>query len=70
MLVFKPIIGIFSIVIVPRTAYIFITLEGERHLIILSILQEKPVITVHKLIALTKPSKATIGGDIAALIVG
>lgn len=41
MLVFKPIIGIFSIVICPRTAYIFITREGERHLIILSILQEK-----------------------------
>ncbi len=70
MLVFKPIVGIFSIVICPRTAYSFITREGERHLFILSVLQEKPVVTVHELGALTKSSKATIHRDIAALIVG
>tara|TARA_B100000795_G_scaffold62734_1_gene42236 strand:+ start:501 stop:641 length:141 start_codon:yes stop_codon:yes gene_type:complete len=44
--------------------------EGERHLLILSVLQEKPLVTVHELVALTKSSKATIHRDIAALIVG
>ena len=41
--------------------------EGERHLLILSVLQEKPVVTVHELVALTKSSEATIRRDIAAL---
>ena len=41
--------------------------EGERHLLILSVLQEKPVVTVHELVELTKSSEATIRRDIAAL---
>ena len=41
--------------------------EGERHLLILSVLQEKPVVTVHELVDLTKSSEATIRRDIAAL---
>jgi len=70
MLVFKSIVGVFAIVICPRTAYSFIMHEGERHLLILTVLQDKPVVTVHELVALTKSSKATIRRDIAALIVG
>ena len=70
MLVLKSIVGIFAIVICPRTAYSFIMQEGERHLLILSVLQAKPGITVHELVALTKSSKAAIRRDIAALIVG
>jgi len=70
MLVFKSIVGVFAIVICPRTAYSFITRKGERHLFILSVLQKKPVVTVHELGAPTKSSKATIHRDIAALIVG
>ncbi len=70
MLVLKPIVGIFAIVICPRTAYSFIMREGARHLLILSVLQGKPLVAVHERVALTKSSKATIHRDIAASIVG
>jgi len=70
MLVFKSIVGIFAIVICPRTACSFVMCEGEWHLLILSVLQDKPGVTVHELVALTKSSKDAIRRDIAALIVG
>jgi DeoR family ulaG and ulaABCDEF operon transcriptional repressor len=41
--------------------------EKERHRIILSAVQEKPVATVQELVALTDVSEATIRRDIAAL---
>ncbi|BCH34321.1 DeoR family transcriptional regulator [Mesorhizobium sp. L-8-10] len=41
--------------------------EKERHRIILSAVQEKPVVTVAELVALTDSSEATIRRDIAAL---
>ena len=41
--------------------------EKERHRIILSAIQEKPVATVPELVDLTGASEATIRRDIAAL---
>ena len=41
--------------------------ERERHRIILSAVQEKPVATVQDLVELTSASEATIRRDIAAL---
>ncbi|MDI7863365.1 DeoR/GlpR family DNA-binding transcription regulator [Rhizobiaceae bacterium n13] len=41
--------------------------EKERHRIILSAVQEKPVVTVSELVDLTESSEATIRRDIAAL---
>ena len=41
--------------------------EKERHRIILSAVQEKPVVTVQELVDLTESSEATIRRDIAAL---
>ena len=41
--------------------------ENERHRIILSAVQEKPVVTVQELVDLTDSSEATIRRDIAAL---
>ena len=41
--------------------------EKERHRIILSAVQEKPVVTVQELVELTATSEATIRRDIAAL---
>ena len=41
--------------------------EKERHRIILSAVQEKPVVTVPELVELTDSSEATIRRDIAAL---
>ena len=41
--------------------------EKERHRIILSAIQEKPVVTVPELVELTSSSEATIRRDIAAL---
>ncbi len=41
--------------------------ESERHLIILSVLQEKPVATVRELVELTHSSEATIRRDIVTL---
>ena len=41
--------------------------ERERHRIILSAVQEKPVVTVPELVELTESSEATIRRDIAAL---
>ena len=41
--------------------------ETERHRIILSAVQEKPVVTVQELVDLTSSSEATIRRDIAAL---
>ena len=41
--------------------------EKERHRIILSAVQEKPVVTVQELVDLTDSSEATIRRDIAAL---
>ncbi|TPW29186.1 DeoR/GlpR transcriptional regulator [Martelella alba] len=41
--------------------------EKERHRIILSAVQEKPVVTVSELVELTESSEATIRRDIAAL---
>jgi DeoR family ulaG and ulaABCDEF operon transcriptional repressor len=41
--------------------------ETERHRIILSAVQEKPVVTVQELVELTSSSEATIRRDIAAL---
>lgn len=41
--------------------------ESERHLIILSVLQEKPLATVRELVNLTQSSEATIRRDISAL---
>lgn len=41
--------------------------ESERHLIILSVLQEKPVATVRELVDLTNSSEATIRRDISTL---
>ena len=41
--------------------------ESERHRIILSAVQEKPVVTVQDLVELTEASEATIRRDIAAL---
>lgn len=41
--------------------------EKERHRIILSAVQEKPVVTVQELVDLTSSSEATIRRDIAAL---
>jgi DeoR family ulaG and ulaABCDEF operon transcriptional repressor len=41
--------------------------EKERHRIILSAVQEKPVVTVPELVELTESSEATIRRDIAAL---
>ncbi|MEN9895043.1 MAG: hypothetical protein RIR97_895 [Pseudomonadota bacterium] len=41
--------------------------EKERHRIILSTVQEKPVVTVQELVDLTESSEATIRRDIAAL---
>jgi DeoR family transcriptional regulator, ulaG and ulaABCDEF operon transcriptional repressor len=41
--------------------------EKERHRIILSSVQEKPVVTVQELVDLTEASEATIRRDIAAL---
>jgi DeoR family transcriptional regulator, ulaG and ulaABCDEF operon transcriptional repressor len=41
--------------------------EKERHRIILSAVQEKPVVTVQELVELTDSSEATIRRDIAAL---
>jgi DeoR family transcriptional regulator, ulaG and ulaABCDEF operon transcriptional repressor len=41
--------------------------ERERHRIILSAIQEKPVITVQDIAELTEASEATIRRDIAAL---
>ncbi|MAM09353.1 MAG: DeoR family transcriptional regulator, partial [Rhizobiaceae bacterium] len=41
--------------------------EKERHRIILSAAQEKPVVTVAELVDLTESSEATIRRDIAAL---
>lgn len=42
-------------------------LEAERHRLILSAVQEKPVATVQELVTLTSSSEATIRRDIAAL---
>jgi Transcriptional regulators of sugar metabolism len=41
--------------------------EKERHRLILSAVQEKPVVTVQELVELTESSEATIRRDIAAL---
>ena len=41
--------------------------EKERHRIILSAVQEKPVVTVTELVDLTDSSEATIRRDVAAL---
>jgi len=41
--------------------------ESERHRIILSVIQEKPVVTVAEMVALTDSSEATIRRDIATL---
>lgn len=41
--------------------------ESERHLIILSVLQERPLATVRELVDLTQSSEATIRRDISAL---
>lgn len=41
--------------------------ESERHLMILSVLQEKPMATVRELVELTQSSEATIRRDISAL---
>lgn len=41
--------------------------ESERHLLMLSVLQEKPVATVRELVELTKSSEATVRRDILAL---
>lgn len=41
--------------------------EKERHRVILSAVQEKPVVTVQELVELTSSSEATIRRDIAAL---
>jgi DeoR family ulaG and ulaABCDEF operon transcriptional repressor len=41
--------------------------ESQRHRLILSVLQEKPVVTVHELVDLTESSEATIRRDIGAL---
>ena len=41
--------------------------EKERHRLILSAVQEKPVVTVQELVELTQSSEATIRRDIAAL---
>ena len=41
--------------------------EKERHRVILSAIQEKPVVTVQELVDLTSSSEATIRRDIAAL---
>ena len=41
--------------------------EKERHRIIVSAVQEKPVVTVPELVELTDSSEATIRRDIAAL---
>lgn len=41
--------------------------ESERHLLILSVLQEKPMATVRELVDLTHSSEATIRRDISAL---
>ncbi|MEP4153315.1 MAG: DeoR family transcriptional regulator, partial [Lentilitoribacter sp.] len=41
--------------------------ENERHRIILSFVEEKPVATVSELVALTESSEATIRRDIATL---
>ena len=41
--------------------------EKERHRIILSAVQDKPVVTVQELVDLTDSSEATIRRDIAAL---
>jgi len=41
--------------------------EKERHRIILSAVQEKPVMTVQEMVELTDSSEATIRRDIAAL---
>ncbi|TIU60354.1 MAG: DeoR/GlpR transcriptional regulator, partial [Mesorhizobium sp.] len=41
--------------------------EKERHRIILSAVQEKPVVTVQEMVDLTDSSEATIRRDIAAL---
>lgn len=41
--------------------------EKERHRVILSAIQEKPVVTVQEMVDLTEASEATIRRDIAAL---
>ena len=41
--------------------------EKERHRLILSAVQERPVVTVQEMVALTDASEATIRRDIAAL---
>src|ERR1044071_5789214 len=41
--------------------------EKERHRVILSAVQERPVVTVPELVELTSSSEATIRRDIAAL---
>jgi DeoR family ulaG and ulaABCDEF operon transcriptional repressor len=41
--------------------------ESQRHRLILSVLQEKPVVTVRELVELTESSEATIRRDISAL---
>ena len=41
--------------------------ESERHRLILSLLQERPMATVRELVELTKSSEATIRRDIGAL---
>lgn len=41
--------------------------ERERHRIILSAVQEKPVITIQDLVELTEASEATLRRDIASL---
>ncbi len=41
--------------------------EKERHRVILSAVQERPIVTVQELVALTDSSEATIRRDIAAL---
>ncbi len=41
--------------------------EKERHRIILSAVQEKPVVTVGEMVELTESSEATIRRDIATL---
>ncbi|MBL4812584.1 MAG: DeoR/GlpR transcriptional regulator [Rhodobacteraceae bacterium] len=41
--------------------------ETERHLVILSLLQERPLATVHELVELTQSSEATIRRDLSAL---
>ena len=41
--------------------------ESERHIIILSAVQEKPVVTVQEMVELTESSEATIRRDIATL---